>query len=69
MFMEFANVLELKERVMPALKIRVRELRKQNFNINEDELFNYFVNIWKNEYNLTLADIVDDILNREIDNR
>ena len=67
--MEFANVLELKERVMPALKIRVRELRKQNFNINEDELFNYFVNIWKNEYNLTLADIVDDILNREIDNR
>ena len=67
--MEFANVLELKERVMPALKIRVKELRKQNFNINEDELFNYFVNIWKNEYNLTLADIVDDILNREIDNR
>ncbi len=67
--MEFTNVLELKERVMPALKIRVRELRKQSFNINEDELFNYFVNIWKNEYNLTLADIVDDILNREIDNR
>ena len=69
MFMEFANVFELKEHVMPALKLRVSELRKQNININVDELFNYFVNIWKNEYNLTLSDIVDDILYREIDNR
>jgi len=67
--MEFANVFELKERVMPALKIRVKELHKQNINFDEDMLFNYFVNIWKNEYNLTLSDIVDDILNREISDR
>ena len=64
--MEFNNIIELKARIMPALKIRVRELRKQNLQFTEESLFNYFVNIWKDRYNLTLADIIDDILNRKI---
>lgn len=66
--MEFKSVEELKQRIMPALKIRTKELRKQNQNVTEDILFEYFVRIWKNEYNLTLSDIVDDILNKEIEN-
>lgn len=65
--MEFNNIIELKARIMPALKIRVKELRKQNIFFTEESLFNYFVRKWKNEYNLTLSDIVDDILNRKID--
>ena len=65
--MEFNNIIELKARIMPALKIRVKELRKQNLNFTEESLFNYFIRIWKEQYNLTLSDIVDDILNRKID--
>ena len=67
--MEFQSQLELKQRVMPALKIRVKELRKQNYNYTEESLFNYFVSIWRQECNLTLADVVDDILNRKIDDK
>lgn len=65
--MEFNNIIELKARIMPALKIRVKELRKQEIYTTEEELFRYFVNIWKDRYNLTLSDIVDDILNRKIE--
>ncbi len=65
--MEFNNIIELKARIMPALKIRVRELKKQNIYFTEESLFRYFVKIWKEQYNLTLSDIVDDILNRKID--
>ena len=65
--MEFNNIIELKARIMPALKIRVRELKKQNIYFTEESLFRYFVEIWRNQYNLTLSDIVDDILNRKID--
>ena len=65
--MEFNNIIELKARIMPALKIRVKELKKQNLHFTEESLFRYFVKIWRNQYNLTLSDIVDDILNRKID--
>ena len=64
--MEFSNILELKKRVMPALKIRVKELRKKGYNCNEDMLWNWFGRIWKNSRDLTLSELVDDILNREI---
>ena len=50
--MEFNNIFELKSRIMPALKIRTKELRKQNLYYTEEELFIYFMKIWKNEFNL-----------------
>ena len=64
--MQFRNALELRNYIMPVLKIRTKELRKQNITMTEEELFNYFVKIWKNESNLTLADVVDDVLNRKV---
>ena len=66
--MEFSNILELKKRLMPALKIRVKELRKIGYNYNEDTLFLMFGKMWKNFHDLTLSDLVDDILNRKIEN-
>ena len=65
--MEFSNIEELKKRVMPALKIRVRELKSKGYNFSEDSLWDYFVGIWKKAHNLTLANLVDDILNYKID--
>ena len=66
MDMEFSSIAELKERIMPAIKIRVKELNSKGYVINSEELWNYFVAFWKKSHNLTLADLVDDILNKEI---
>ena len=67
MVMEFKTVEELKIRVMPALRVRKRELKKQNIQMSEDEIWNYFVeNYFKKSYQLSLAKIVDDILNQPI---
>ena len=67
MNMEFSNVNELKQRLMPALRNRRRELRRKNVNVTEEELWNYFVDhFWKKAINLSLAKMVDDILNQEV---
>lgn len=64
---EFRSVDELKMHVMPALKVRKRELKKQNIIMNEDEIWSYFAkNYWCKAYNLSLAQIVDNILNLDI---
>ncbi len=63
----FHDVLELKQRVMPALKLRKKELQKQNRILSEEEIWNYFVeHSWKNAYQLSLSKMVDEILNSEI---
>ena len=66
MDMEFSSIAELKQRVMPAIKIRVKELNSKGYAINAEKLWNYFVAYWKKSHNLTLADLVDDVLNKEI---
>lgn len=65
--MEFNSLTELKERVMPALRLRRRNLKKENIIMSEDEIWNYLAeNYWKNSFQLSLAKMVDDILNRDI---
>ena len=66
MDLEFKNIEELKKRIMPALRIRVRELKKQKYSVDEDSLWEYFVGIWQEKKNLTLADLVEDVLNTKI---
>lgn len=69
MNIEFNNVEELMQRVMPALKIRKRELIKIGSTLDEKEIWNYLINhYWKDSYNLSLSTIVNDILNRDIIN-
>lgn len=67
MDLEFRSIEELKHRLMPALKIRVRELKKEKYSVDEDSLWEYFVRIWQEKKNLTLSDLVDDVLNAKID--
>lgn len=63
----FHDVLELKQRVMPALRFRKKELKKQNILLSEEEIWNYFVeNSWKKTYQLSLSKMVDEILNSDI---
>ena len=68
MDIEFKSLLELKERVKPALNTKLKELKSKNYNyITIDDIWNFLVNNWKNSKNLTLYDIVNDILNSNTD--
>lgn len=66
MIEEFQTIDELYERVLPALDARVCELKNMGVEINSDAIWDYLIiNKWKNGNNLTLFDIVDDILNTD----
>ncbi len=55
---------KLFNRVKPALKSKIKEIKRLGINnISEDFLFEYLKNnIWKQKKNLTLGEIVNDIL-------
>ena len=61
----FANLEELYTRLLPALKVKCREMKKEKMlNITEKDIWFYFCqNIRPQKTNLTLAEMVDDILN------
>ena len=64
---QFNSLEELKIRLMPALRNRKRELKRKNVILTEEELWNFFVNnYWKKAINLSLAKMVDDILNQDV---
>jgi hypothetical protein len=64
---EFSSREELFQRVKPALNTKVRELHRFGYTyINQNDVFNYLgEKVWSKSFDLTLADIVSDILNTE----
>lgn len=56
---EFNNLQELKTRITPALKTKVKEL---NSFITEEDIWKYLKTKWKTSTNLTLYDIINDII-------
>lgn len=63
----FYNIGELKNRLTPALRIRKKELKKQGIYLDEDKIWSYFSKtVWKKSRGLSLAQMLDDILNLEI---
>lgn len=61
--MEFNNLFELKERVMPALRKKESDLKLQNFDITLDDIWNDLkLNKWSKSKDLSLNEIVNDIL-------
>lgn len=67
MDINFTSIEELYKRVYPALKSKVKELKKNDINyIKEEDIWNYLVELhWKKDKGLLLSDVVDDILNTE----
>lgn len=61
----FKSVNELYDRLLPALRSKKKELNNKGLNyIHEEDIWNYLrLNVWKNNVNLTLDKMVDDILN------
>lgn len=61
--MEFESVSELKNRVMPALKMKEERLKHEGFDISSEDIWFYLrQNKWIKSKNLTLNEIVNDIL-------
>lgn len=66
---EFSTQKELYDRVKPALRAKLEELRRLNYiGINESDIWKYLAEVkWKKSQNLMLSDIVSDILH--VDNK
>ena len=64
---EFTSVLDLKAHIKPALDSKVKELQRKNIKyVDQDDIFEYLRNmVWPLRTNLTLYNIVDDILNTD----
>ena len=61
--MEFSSLSELKERVKPALVIKEEYFKSQGLDITIEDIWYYLkINKWVNSKNLTLNEIVNDIL-------
>ena len=66
---EFNSAYDLYIRVKPALKTKLKELERENYDyIKQEDIWNYLIkNKWKESKGLVLCDVVDDILN--VDNK
>jgi hypothetical protein len=66
--LNFKSSEELYNRISPALYSKVQELKRLKIDyIKEEDIWNYLIkNEWKKRENLTIAQMVNDILN--IDN-
>lgn len=62
--MEFSSQFELYKKVLPAFNVKKRlTLNSKYKNITNENIWMYLINTkWKNSINLTLSDIVNDII-------
>lgn len=69
MEVNFNNLKELKQRITPALNTKVKELKQSNIlYVTNEDIWEYLkTNIWPNKTDLTLYDIVNDILKLQPD--
>lgn len=61
----FNSVEELYQRIRPALVTKKNEMNREGIKfVTEEDIWNYFKEYkWRHSTNLTLAEMVDDILN------
>ena len=66
---EYKSQLELFKGLIPAMNVKIKLLKKNNYNnIGYEDIWNYLRDSkWKNSVDLTLADMVQDIIH--VDNR
>lgn len=64
MNIKFNSIKDLYKKVLPALKIKKREFEKKGIKKSESDIFNDLIkNKWSKMINLSLNEIVNDILN------
>lgn len=69
MEVEFKTANELYERLKPALTTKVEEMRRNGYEyIKEEDVWNYLKEVkWVKSVNLSLYQMVSDVLNTEDD--
>ena len=67
--MEFSSQLELYKKVLPAFNVKKRLITNSKYkNITNENIWKYLINNkWKNSNNLTLSDIVNDIITVDLE--
>ena len=64
--MEFESLYEVKNRVTPALKMKEERLKNEGFDITSEDIWSYLkTNKWMHSKDLTLNEIVNDILKHD----
>ena len=61
---EYNSQLELYNGLMPAINVKLKELNKTEYNyITSEDIWNYLkITKWQGSNNLTLGEMVDDII-------
>lgn len=61
---KFNSLNELYQRLIPALRVRVTELKREKLpHIKEEDIWNYLVDkVWVNKKSLEMCELVNDIL-------
>ncbi len=64
---EYKSVKELYEALIPALNVKLRMFKNNEFNyLTKDDIWNYLKdNVWVHSVNLTISQMVSDIVNVE----
>ena len=64
---EFQNIKQLYNRLLPALRTKKTEMIRYGINyVSEEDIWNYLKEIkWKKANNLSLYDMVNDVLNTD----
>ncbi len=64
---EYKSVKELYEALIPALNVKIRMFKNNEFNyLTKDDIWNYLKdNVWVHSVNLTISQMVSDIVNVE----
>lgn len=62
---EYNNIKELYNALIPAFNVKIRMLKKSNYNdIQKEDIWNYLKNTkWISSINLTISEMVSDIIN------
>lgn len=64
---EYKSVKELYEALIPALNVKIRMFKNNEFNyLTKDDIWNYLKdNVWVHSVDLTISQMVSDIVNVE----
>ena len=63
---KFYTKEELYQRLYPALKTKKNEMARQKLIVTENYIWQYFCqNVWNQKVDLTIGEMVDDILNTD----
>lgn len=63
--MNFNNLEVLKDRLLPALKLKEEEFKENGYDISSFDIWENLKYKWKDCYNLSLNEMVNDILKLE----